>query len=97
MAEVIVVARIKAKPEAAGKVRAELLKLIPPTRQGDEGCIYYDLHQDQSDPTLFYFLEKWESNELLDKHLETEHLRAFGDATDGLVSELDINRLTKIA
>ncbi len=96
MAEVTVAARIKAKPEAVRQVREELMKLIPPTRKGDEGCIYYDLYQDNGDPTLFFFLEKWQSNELLDKHLETEHLKAFGEATDGLISELDITRLTKI-
>jgi len=96
MAEVNVVARIKAKPKAVQKVREEALKLIPPTRARDEGCLFYDLYQDNADPTLFYFLEKWRSDELLDKHLETEHLKAFGDATDGLIAELDINRLTKI-
>jgi len=97
MAEVTVVARIKAKSEAISRVREECLKLVPPTRKNDEGCIYYDLYQDNADPTLFYFVEKWQSNELLDKHLETEHLRAFGDATESLIAELDINRLTKIA
>lgn len=96
MAEVTVVARIKAKPEAVSKVRAEVLKLVPPTRKNDKGCIFYDLYQDNADPTLFYFLEKWESDELLDKHLETEHLKAFGDATEGLIAELDVNRLSKI-
>ncbi len=96
MAEVTVVARIKAKPESVRKVREEAMKLIPPTREGDQGCIHYDLYQDNADPTLFFFLEGWQSNELLDRHLETEHLRVFGEATDGLVSEIDINRLTKI-
>ncbi len=96
MAEVTVVARIKANPDDVSRVREEVLKLIPPTRKNDKGCIYYDLYQDNADPTLFFFLEKWQSNELLDEHLETEHLKAFGDATEGLISALDINRLTKI-
>jgi len=96
MAEVTVVARIKAKPDAVEQVRKEAMKLIPPTRNNDEGCNCYDLYQDNSDPTLFYFLEEWESNELLDKHLETEHLKAFGEATEGLIAELEINRLTRI-
>ncbi len=96
MAEVTVVARIKANADAADRVREEVLKLIPPTRKSDKGCVYYDLYQDNGDPTLFFFLEKWQSDELLDKHLETEHLKAFGEATEGLIAELDVNRLTKI-
>lgn len=96
MAEVTVVARIKANSDAVLRVREELLKLIPPTRKYDKGCLYYDLYQDNSEPALFYFLERWESDELLDKHLESEHLKAFGEATEGLIAEVDINRLTKI-
>jgi quinol monooxygenase YgiN len=96
MSQVTVVARIKAKPEAAGKVREELVKLLEPTRGQDPGCINYDLHQDNSDPALFMFLENWVSDELLDRHLETEHLDAFRKATEGLLEELEVNRLTKI-
>lgn len=63
MTQVTVVARIKAKPEASTKVREELLKLIEPTRK-ESGCISYDLHQDNEDTTLFFFLENWESKKL---------------------------------
>jgi len=97
MAEVTVVARIKARPNAAARVRAEALKLIAPTRNDDEGCLQYELYQDNSDPALFYFLEKWRSDSLLDKHLETPHLRAFVDAVEGLVSEMDVNRLSPLS
>jgi quinol monooxygenase YgiN len=97
MAEVTVVAKIKAKPGSARTVREQLLKLIAPTRGGDEGCIQYDLYADNGDPSLFYFLEKWQSDEALDKHLETPHLRAFVAAVGELVSDMDVNRLTKIA
>ena len=73
------------------------LKLIAPTRNDDEGCIQYDLYQDNSDPSLLYFLERWQSDALLDKHLETPHLRAFVKAVENLVSEMEVNRLTPIA
>lgn len=95
MTQVTVVARIKAKPEALTKVREELLKLIEPTRK-ESGCISYDLHQDNADTTLFFFLENWESKELLDKHLESEHIKAYLKLTEGLVEQWDLNLLTKI-
>ncbi|MGE5404116.1 MAG: putative quinol monooxygenase [Candidatus Saccharibacteria bacterium] len=95
MTQVTVVARIKAKPEASTKVREELLKLIEPTRK-ESGCISYDLHQDNEDATLFFFLENWESKELLDKHLKSEHIKAYLKSTENLVEQWDLNLLTKI-
>ncbi|MBA4418147.1 MAG: antibiotic biosynthesis monooxygenase [Syntrophus sp. (in: bacteria)] len=95
MAHVTVVARIKAKPEASAKVREELLKLIEPTLK-DDGCIYYNLHQDNEDPSVFIFLEEWENKALLDKHLETAHLKNFQKSTEGLIDERVISVLTKI-
>ena len=86
MTQVTVVARIKAKPEASTKIHEELLKLIEPTRSED-GCINYDLYQDNEDPSLFFFLENWESRELLDKHLESEHIKAYLKSTEGFVEQ----------
>jgi quinol monooxygenase YgiN len=96
MASIAVVARIKAKPEAADTVREELRRLIEPTRQQDAGCIVYDLHQDSEDASLFYFLERWESKTLLEKHLEAEHVKNYLKATEGLMEQFDLNILNPI-
>ena len=45
MAKLTIVANIKANPDKIDLVKAELLKLIEITRS-EEGCINYDLHQD---------------------------------------------------
>ena len=84
-----VIATIQAKPEALTEVRAELIKLIVPSR-ADAGCISYVLHQDQSEPCRFYFLECWESKVLLDAHLNQPHLAAFVAATEGKLAKMDI-------
>jgi len=55
-----VVAKVVAKTETVQALQAELQKLVDPTRQ-EKGCIEYTLHQDQSDPAVFLFYEKWES------------------------------------
>lgn len=92
-----VIATIKAKPEAIDFVRAELVKLIAPTRDTDAGCISYVLHQDQADASLFYFVEQWESKALLDAHLQTPHFQAFVAATAGKLERMDVALADTIA
>ena len=45
------VVHILVKEAHREEIKAELLKLISPTR-GEEGCIAYDLHQDNDNPNL---------------------------------------------
>jgi quinol monooxygenase YgiN len=72
-----VIARMRAKPGCEARVEAELLKLVAPTR-AEEGCINYDLHKSQIEPAVFMFYENWTSRELLDRHLASPHLQAWG-------------------
>ncbi len=84
--KVSVVARFKAKAGMAEALKMELLSLIRPSRS-DEGCINYDLHQAIDDPGVFVFYENWESRELLDRHLQREHLTVFLKKAEKLVAE----------
>jgi quinol monooxygenase YgiN len=97
MSQVTVIAKIKAQPDAVKTVCEELQKLVEPTLQRDAGCINYDLHQDNDEPSLFFFIESWESEELLNKHLESEHIKAYLAATEGLIEQWDLNRVTRIS
>ncbi len=63
-------------------VRAELEKLIPITR-AEEGCIQYDLHQDNENPAHFMFYENWDSRELWKAHMHAPHVAAYLQATLG--------------
>ena len=54
MTNLTIVADIKANPAQSERVRIELEKLIPITRV-ESGCIQYDLHQDNADPSHFLF------------------------------------------
>ncbi|MBQ0788838.1 MAG: antibiotic biosynthesis monooxygenase [Oceanihabitans sp.] len=58
-----IVARISVKEEYTAFVKAELLKLLDVTR-AEEGNISYDLHQDNENPNVFLFHEKWVNREL---------------------------------
>jgi len=80
----IVIARIKAKPGMEEVTKAELQKLVAPTLV-EEGCIKYDLHESTTEPTEFVFYEIWESQEALDKHSQSEHLRKFRAERDAFI------------
>lgn len=81
-----VVAEITAKAGKEDQLQRTLLGLIGPTRQ-EEGCVQYDLHVSTDSPGRFVFFENWTSRELLDRHLASEHLRAFIGVADDLLAE----------
>ncbi|AFZ18305.1 putative quinol monooxygenase [Allocoleopsis franciscana] len=80
-----VVARVVALPDQVEEVKTILLGLIEPTRQED-GCIVYELLQNQKDPSDFTFVEEWESQELLNTHLATPHLTKAASQLQGLIT-----------
>ncbi len=96
MSKLTIVARILAKPQKRELVKAELLKLIEPTR-AENGCINYDLHQDNENENLFIFHENWESHQLWQEHMNNAHLAEYIKATDGAVEEFIVHQLTQIA
>ena len=76
-------------------LRAELEKLIAPTR-AEDGCIQYDLHLDNENPNFFVFYENWETRELWQTHMSAPHLAAYMKATDGAVESFVINEMSVI-
>lgn len=89
----IIVARIQARQESAALVKAELLKLVEPTRK-EEGCLQYDLHQDNQRPELFLLYERWESKNLWLQHRVREHLVRFRKVTKSSVVDFTVNEMT---
>jgi quinol monooxygenase YgiN len=96
MANLTIVANIIAKVDKVELVKMELLKLIDVTR-AEEGCINYDLHQDNDNPAHFMFYENWISRELWQTHMSNQHLKDYMAATDGAVESFVLNEMTKIA
>ncbi len=84
--KVTVLALFKAKPGLEEEVKRELMALQGPTRS-EEGCINYDLHQSQEDPSRFMFYENWKGQEDLDKHLQMPYLTAFREKAGDLLTE----------
>ena len=95
MEKLTIIARILAKSEHREMVKAELQKLIKPTL-AEEGCINYDLHQDNENPDLFLFYENWSSRELWLEHMNNSHIEAYKIATDGAVAEFSLNEMSAV-
>jgi quinol monooxygenase YgiN len=70
-----VVARAHAQPGKEDTLRQLLLGLVEPTRK-EEGCIQYDLHEENGKPGSFVFYETWTSQAALDAHMATPHFTA---------------------
>ena len=91
-----VVAHLISKSDTIDETREVLIGLVEPTRV-ENGCIAYELFQNNGDPTDFTFVEEWTDDASLDAHLESSHVI---DAKTKLglllAAEPDIRRYTLI-
>ena len=90
-----IVVRIEAEKDKVDLVKSELLKLIEPTLK-EEGCIQYDLHQDNDHTEIFAFYENWESRDLWQTHMNSDHLLAHRKATEGAIKKVELHEMTRI-
>jgi quinol monooxygenase YgiN len=92
-----VVAHFNSRPETNEAVREIVTGFIEPTRK-EAGCISYVLVQNDADPLEFTFVEEWASDEALDAHLQSPHLkRGAAQLAVLLATPGDIRRYTRIA
>ena len=90
-----IVAKILAKPKKRELVKSELIKLVKTTIK-EEGCINYDLHQDNENENLFLFYENWESRDLWQKHMNNKHIADYAKATEEAVNQFELYEMTNI-
>jgi quinol monooxygenase YgiN len=94
MSEVVVVGSFTAREGKEAEAEQAFRDLVAPTH-AEAGCILYALHRGTDDPRRLAFVERWESRELLDQHLGSEHVQGilaradelFGDSGDIVVYE----------
>ncbi|WP_067520410.1 putative quinol monooxygenase [Endozoicomonas ascidiicola] len=95
MNKLTIVADIVANKDHIDLVKKELLKLIDVTR-AENGCIQYDLHEDNNNPAHFVFYENWESYELWQIHMKNPHLTDYLNATEGAVESFIVYEMRHI-
>jgi quinol monooxygenase YgiN len=89
-----VVARLTSKPDRVDATLEALTALVEPTR-AEDGCILYELTQNNDDPTDFTFVEEWTTDVALDEHLASDHIRTLQSQADELLAATpDVRRYT---
>ena len=68
-----VIARFVAKPGKADELRSVAMGLLAPTRRED-GCLLYELLENEDDPNELTFVEEWRDGEALHAHMGTAHI-----------------------
>ncbi len=92
MDQLTITATIVAKAEKRELVKQALLDLIPPTLE-EEGCLNYDLHQDNEYPNRFFFYENWATRALWLDHNASAHIVSYKKRTEGAVIEVIIQEM----
>lgn len=63
----------------------------------EEGCIKYELYQDDKDCNVLAVIEEWESNDALAKHKNSEHFVRIVPMIGNLTSKkVDMNTYKKL-
>lgn len=95
--QITVIARLKAKPGFESRLEELAKGLIEPTR-AEAGCVNYVLHRDLEDPAVYYFYENWRSQEDLNLHFQTPHIkRVLEIAPEILAEPLKLTRLEMLS
>lgn len=95
--EIFMCARFQAKPEKLDELRTRLLEMVTHSIK-EPGCLFYNLHVDNSDPTIFYFLEGWKDADALAFHDKTPYVQTIiRDAADLTTDGIKVNFMSKIS
>ncbi|ELR21014.1 antibiotic biosynthesis monooxygenase subfamily protein [Acanthamoeba castellanii str. Neff] len=82
---------VKADKTDALEDIVEELKIRDLSRQ-EEGCMFFNVLQDEDDPTIVCFTEGWRSEEAADNHLKSEHMKKLFELTEGFVEKVETKR-----
>jgi quinol monooxygenase YgiN len=88
MAELTVIARVKAKPGREAELERALQEVVGATHE-EPGCLRYALHRSTEDPATFLLVERWASRAAHEEHRQTPHFKAlFAKLTELLHDQL---------
>ncbi|MDX5593477.1 putative quinol monooxygenase [Pseudovibrio sp. SPO723] len=94
--KIIIVAEIISKPGEIENLKAEVLKLIEPSR-AEPGNISYELHRDLEDDNKLVMIEQFKDEEAFQKHAASEHFQSFGESAKPYLAGVNIKKLNRLA
>ncbi|MFN8829078.1 MAG: putative quinol monooxygenase [Labrys sp. (in: a-proteobacteria)] len=86
---------IKAKPGKEAALRAALEALVAASR-AEDGCLFYDLHTDNEDPSHLFFYEAWATPADWHRHNDSPHIARHRAIAGDLVDSAKLWQLTKL-
>ncbi|WP_079475198.1 putative quinol monooxygenase [Marinococcus halophilus] len=92
---VTIKAFLQAEPGKEEALKTELKKALPPSRE-EAGCIEYVLYESEAQDGVFIFSEKWEDEEAVQQHIQTEHYQAYRKNTEDLVVSREVYKLQPV-
>ncbi len=66
----------KIKPDRRDEAVQVALRMIEETHK-EEGCLAYTFNFPIDDPNTFFIYEEWTSEEALNEHIRSEHMKEF--------------------
>jgi quinol monooxygenase YgiN len=79
-----VIARVRARDGKVDALKTALATLVSASRR-ELHCYQYDLLQSAADPRDLCFVERWESEQALDQHAASDHVKRAGEQIADLV------------
>ncbi|MYD29643.1 MAG: antibiotic biosynthesis monooxygenase [Dehalococcoidia bacterium] len=95
MPTVGVVARFTIQADKTDEFARVANEFVVAPSQQEQGCIRYELWQDNEDPTIFAMVEEWESDEDLNAHLANAGSRGGPSLGDYMAGPPDMRRFSK--
>lgn len=77
-------AKITAKPQHSDMLR-EILIGFPALARSEKGCLRYELFQSKEADNVFFFIERWASDNDLQKHLQQGYIQRFQERIETLL------------
>jgi quinol monooxygenase YgiN len=92
----VLIGKMKAKPNCETQLHDTLQKLSA-TSHTEPGCLFYALHRDAQDSSIFVLIEGWASQEAFQAHLTSPHFyRHFPDIQSLTIGEPQLSNLTPL-
>jgi|ERR1700689_1144470 quinol monooxygenase YgiN len=76
---IVVVGRVRTDPDKRDAL-VRVGQAVAAASRAEPGCISYRLYEDTEIENEFVFLEEWDSDEVLQRHFTTPHIREFMEA-----------------
>lgn len=80
---IAITARVEISPADADAFVAAARQIVEPTLK-EAGCQWYAMARDISDSKIVWISEQWESQEHLNAHLRSDHIKQFLENTSSL-------------